>query len=308
MKTIKKMTSETMASYVQAFEVAEKQMLPMLPYVKMPFHDFNRYKTYHDKGIFLMDTVGEEACLYHLYHLTEGDDTLRITLCLPTSWEKRFEILETSVPNLKQWFMANDSSRRFVVQTLEYGEIEYYPTLGEYLMPIFIKNGFEPKYRMYMKKEKPTVEVTAPEGVVVKAFEASELNSLKSFYYDEKALENLKYFTNCTLEEFLESMQKPFAIEHSKVAYDQDGQIIGATVVAKEDDKIWIDNFSVLPEYEQTHIGTYLLNQTVKSIEAKESQGDLIIYLNRDCFEAIEACEKNGFVSFEFWTDLFLDK
>lgn len=308
MNTIKKITSETMATYVQAFEVAEKQMLPMLPYVKMPFHDFDRYKTYHDKGIFLMDTVGEEACLYHLYHLTEGDDTLRITLCLPTSWEKRFEILETSVPNLRQWFMENDPSKRFIVQTLEYGEIEYYPTLGEYLMPIFIKNGFDAKYRMYMKKEKPAAEVIAPEGVVVKPFEVSERHRLKAFYYEEKGLENLKYFTNCTLEEFLDAMQKPFAIEHSKVAYDQDGKIIGATVVAQEEDKVWIDNFSVLPAYDKTDIGAYLLHQTLKSIEAKQVQHDIIIYLNRDCFEAIEACEKNGFVAFEFWTDLFLDK
>ncbi len=70
----------------------------------MPLHDLIRYKQYSEKGIYLIDYIGDEYCLYHFYHLSEGDDTLRATLILPSSWEKRFEIIEKSIPNIKEWF------------------------------------------------------------------------------------------------------------------------------------------------------------------------------------------------------------
>ncbi|WP_026477786.1 GNAT family N-acetyltransferase [Alkaliphilus transvaalensis] len=310
-----KITSETMHDFAEKIEYGKKHFIPMLPFVRIPYHNFDKYKTFSEKGIYLIDYVDDEYCLYHLYHLTPGDDTLRATLILPSNWNKRFEIIEKSIPNLKEWFLREDDSKKFIIQSLEYGEIEYFPTLSHYLIPTIIKNGFNPKYRMYMKLEDGETE-TEPTPIVnllnsslrVVNFSEEMLEDVIDFYYRNESTKNYQYFTNCTFEEFIEMFKQEFTTTYSKFILDAQGKIVAGILPTRENDKIWIDNFTVHPAYSNSNVGEYLLNQALKKILKDQPNETICIYLNRDCYEAVEACEKNGFTSFEFWTDMILEK
>ncbi len=311
MKKIKRITSDTISEFADKIEYAKTSFIPMLPFVKMPLHDFDRYKLYSEKGIYLIDYIEDEYCLYHFYHLSEGDDTLRATLILPSSWEKRFEIIEKSIPNIKEWFLAEDTSKKFIIQSLEYGEIEYFPTLSHYLIPTIIRNGFEPKYRMYMKKDGNTPVPQAGElGKGLSEINYSEkfLNNIIDFYYKYESTRNYRYFTNCTYEEFLEMFKQDFTINNSKFITTENGRIVAGIIVSKDSGKIWIDNFTVSPEYNGSSVGDYILSKTIDQLSKVCSEEDLYIYLNRDCHDAVTACEKNGFIPFEFWTDMILER
>ena len=311
MKNIKKITSDTMSEFAEKIEHAKMSFIPMLPFIEMHLHDFDRYKNYSEKGIYLIDYIGDEYCLYHLYHLNEGDDTLRGTLILPSSWEKRFEIIEKSIPNVKEWFLTEDTSQRFIIQSLEYGEIEYFPTLSHYLIPTIIRNGFEPKYRMYMKREASSMVSQA--GKLEKdlseiKYSEKILNDLVNFYYKSESTRDYKYFTNCTYEEFLELFKQDFTINNSKFITEDNGKIVSCIVVSKDLGKIWIDNFSVSTQYSGTDIGDYILSSTIIQLSKLYPEETIYIYLNRDCYEAVNSCKKNGFTPFEFWTDMILER
>lgn len=311
MKNIKRITSDTINEFAEKIEYAKANFIPMLPFVKMPLHDFDRYKFYSEKGIYLIDYIEDEYCLYHFYHLSEGDDTLRATLILPSSWEKRFEIIEKSIPNIKEWFLAEDTSEKFIIQSLEYGEIEYFPTLSHYLIPTIIRNGFEPKYRMYMKRD-GNVQVPQTgeleKGLSETNYSEKLLNSIIDFYYKCESTRNYRYFTNCTYDEFLEMLKEDFTINNSKFITADNGRIVSGIILSKELGKIWIDNFTVSPEYNGRGVGDYILSKTINQLSKAYREEIIYIYLNRDCFDAITACEKNGFIPFEFWTDMILER
>lgn len=309
MKTIKRITSDTISEFAEKIEHAKENFIPMLPFIKMPLHDFDRYKSYSDKGIYLIDYIGDEYCLYHLYHLSEGDDTLRATLILPSNWDKRFEIIEQSIPNIKEWFVEEDDSKKFIIQSLEYGEIEYYPTLSHYLIPTIVRNGYEPKYRMYMKRDGslPLPQVTdLDEGLSETNYSLELLDDVTNFYY--ASTNNYRYFTNCTHDEFLEMLEQDFTTQNSKFITDDQGNIVAGIIATQDSEKIWIDNFTVSPEYNNSRIGEHLLSKTIWDLSNNCPDETLYIYLNRDCYDAISACENNGFVPFEFWTDMIFER
>lgn len=311
MKTIKRITSDTINEFAEKIEYAKDNFIPMLPFVKMSLHDFDRYKFYSDKGIYLIDYIDDEYCLYHLYHLGEGDDTLRATLILPSNWNKRFEIIEKSIPNVKEWFLMEDNSKKFIIQSLEYGEIEYFPTLSHYLIPTIIKNGFEPKYRMYMQRDGnlPVHQV----GELVESLSETNysdelLNNIIDFYFKNESTKNYRYLINCTYEEFLDMVKQDFTINNSRFITSGNDRIVSGIVASMESGKIWIDNFTVLPEYDNSSIGEYILSETIMHLSKVYPGETTYIYLNRDCHDAVSACEKNGFVPFEFWTDMILKR
>lgn len=311
MYNIKKITSESMDEFSQKIEYAKKNFIPMLPFIKMPFHDFDRYKSFNDKGIFLIDYLKEGYCLYHLYHLVQGDDTLRATLILPSSWEKRFDLVEESIANIKEWFIKEDTSSKFIIQSLEYGEIEYYPTLSHYLIPTIIRNGFEPKYRMYMKRQ-PDLTVNQvsylEEGLKLVNYSDDILENIINFYYKNESTKNLKYLTNCTYDEFLDMLKQDFTMNNAKFIKALNGDIIAGIIPSLDSGKVWIDNFTVHPNYDNNEMSKYLLCETIKQLSKSYSEETIYIYLNRDCKNAISACEENGFTPFEFWVDMILER
>lgn len=311
MKTIKRITANTISEFADKIEYAKANFIPMLPFVKMPMHDFDRYKFYSEKGIYLIDYIGNEYCLYHLYHLNEGDDTLRATLILPSNWEKRFEIIEKSIPNIKEWFLSEDNSKKFIIQSLEYGEIEYFPTLSHYLIPTIIRNGFEPKYRMYMKRDWNVPVHQADElasGFSATNYSDKLLDNIIDFYFKNESTRNYRYFTNCTYEEFLDMLKQEFTINNSRFMTVDNDRVVSGIIVSKESGKVWIDNFSVSPEYNDSSIGDCILSETIIQLSKVCPEEAIYIYLNRDCHDAVSTCEKNGFVPFEFWTDMILER
>lgn len=310
MNTIIRVTSETIKEFAEKFEAAKNEMIPMLPFIKRPFHDqnFELYKQYSDRSIYLIDYIEDEYCLYRLYHLNENDDTLRITLILPSSWEKRVDIVDKSIANLKEWFLKEDPSKRFLIQILEFGEIEYYPTLSHYLIPTIIKNGFTPTYRMYMKRDHniPLTEVSTEFSDLTKlSFSEDIIPEILQFYYESK---NSGYFLCETKEELIKLFKDEFFKKSAIFLKNDQNKIIAGVFSTKDDNKIWVDNLFVTSQYCNKGIEEYILREELKLIYKLYPYGDIICYLTRSFRNQVNAFEKNGFIPFEFWVDFTLEK
>lgn len=303
---MKRITRETFFQFREKIEVGKRSFIPMLPFVKTDDHDFDTYMTFSEKGIYLIDVLdGGAYCLYHLYHLTSGDETLRATLLLPSHWEKRFEIIEASIPNLKYWFLTEDPSTKFIIQSLEYGEIEYYPTLSHYIIPTLIRNGFTPKYRMYMRREPQPLQtkLKIPDGYTVINYTDDVLSDLLQFYFNNEEIKDFHYFSNVTETQFKEIFKNDFTRTHMKIMINLTGEIVAAIILSKNRGENWIDNFTIHPR--ESNIADYLLYETLNDLAPTD---DVYVYVNRDCKQAVAACENHDFQPFEFWTDLILER
>jgi len=71
---------------------------------------------------------------------------------------------------------------------------------------------------------------------------------------------------------------------------------------------VWVDNFTVSPEFNECSVGDYILNKTINQLSKSYPEETIYIYLNRDCYDAVNVCEKNGFTPFEFWTDMIFER
>ncbi|QOY38341.1 hypothetical protein AWH56_012880 [Anaerobacillus isosaccharinicus] len=303
---MKRITRENFFEYKEKIEIGKCHFIPMLPFVKLDDHDFDIYMTYSEKGIYLIDYLDDGLyCLYHLYQLTSGDETLRATLLLPSHWENRFEIIEKSISNLKHWFRVEEISTKLIIQSLEYGEIEYYPTLSHYIIPTLIRNGFLPKYRMYMRRVPQPLQtkMKTPEGYKIINYTDDLLPDLLQFYFKNKEIKEFHYFSNLTETQFKEKFMNNFTRTYTKIMKDPKGGIIAAIIPGNDRGEIWIDNFTVHPKVHG--ISEFLLNQMLNDIATTD---DVYVYVNRDCKGEVDACEKHNFQPFEFWTDLILEK
>lgn len=303
---MKRITWETFYEYKEKIEIGKRNFIPMLPFVNTDDHDFDVYMTYSEKGIYLIDNLDNDLfCLYHLYHLTSGDETLRATLLLPSHWEDRFEIIDKSISNLKHWFLAEENSSKLIIQSLEYGEIEYYPTLSHYIIPTLIRFGFLPKYRMYMRREPQLLQtkMRIPEEYTIINYTDDNLPELLQFYFENKEIKEFYYFSNVTETEFKDKFINDFTRTYTRIMKDPKGNIIAAVIPGNDRGEIWIDNFTVHPKV--NGISEFLLNQTLNDIDPTD---DVYVYINRDCKGTVAACQKYNFQPFEFWTDLILEK
>ncbi|MCD8500416.1 MAG: hypothetical protein LRY71_00420 [Bacillaceae bacterium] len=303
---MKRVTGENFYQFQEKIKTGIRDIIPMLPFVKTDDHNFEMYMTYSDQGIYLIDDLGNGLdCVYHLYHLTPGDNTLRATLILPSNWEKRFEIIENSISKLKKWFLTEDCSTKLIIQSLEYGEIEYYPTLSHYIIPTFIKKGFTPKYRMYMRRVPQPIKtkLEIQEGFTLSRYTDDLISELNHFYFENKAIKEFHFWSNLTKTQFKDKFTNEFTRRYTKIMKDPTGEIIAAVIPTKDREEIWIDNFTVHPKFENCaesllHQALYDMNPTV----------DVYVYVNRDCKGTVAACANYNFQPFEYWTDLIFEK
>ncbi len=316
MSSIQMITADNFSIFAERVEIDLDKFIPMLPFVKTNYHNFDRYKTYSDKGIYLIDNLDNgEYCLYHLYHLDEGDDTLRITFILPSSWERRVQIVEKSFSNFIKWFREEDSSEKFMIQILEYGEFQLLPTLSHYIIPTLLKNQFETKYKMYMRRDRTVLissEVKlAPEFTKVE-YNDGMLDEIIDFYYNNH-FEN--YLINCSEEEVREFSQTEELFKKSAMFIkNKEGKIVAGIFSTKDDGSViypgsfWMENFAVHSEYDDQDLGKYLLSEQIKLLASLYPDQDAIAYISREYRKAVRDYEFLNFVPFEFWVDAILEK
>jgi len=313
MKGLQVINENNFELFSKSIEAGLESFIPMLAFVKNSCHDFNRYKKYNPQTVYLIDYVGEDHCLYHLYSLKGDEKTLRTTLILPSSWDRRFEIIEKSLPNVKAWFLQQDQYRDFLIQVLEYGEIEYYPTLSYYIVPTIVKNGFEPQYKMYMKNDGGDHSLEKPElplGYSYDKFNSQMLGELLSFYYDQGHGE---YVIDYTKEELMELSKDDFFQASLTLIRDNGGSIRGAVMGARDDywndgTRVWMGNFAVSKGEHEERLAYCLLSKQLSVYSNLSPQGDIIAYLDRKYQKVFRIYEKFGFVPFEFWIDAKLKK
>jgi len=293
--------------FIDSIDKAKRDMIPMMGFVEQDFHDFDQYKGV-ESSILLRHEVGDESCVIHLYHLNPGDMTLRSTLILPSSWDKRVDIIRQTIPKLLEWFEGYDQADKLLIQSLEYGEVEIFPTLAAYIVPILLDHGFDPTYRMYMKLDQEVDLEVELEGIDLVTYQDVDKDPLMAFYYQGPAHDKHRYFTNCTKDEVLETLDCPDFRKYGRLAKDKTGQIVGATMISLDEKTVWIDNFTVDEAYDQTGLSKMLLAETLKTIRRDYTEKDIVIYLNRNCAQARQACEANGMKAYEFWVDLFYTK
>ncbi|KAB3531103.1 hypothetical protein [Alkaliphilus serpentinus] len=307
--------------FKRLFVKAEEEFISMLPFEKKPFHDFERYitNTSNEKHFFhssfmAIDEMDEDYCLYHFYYLNEGDDTLRTTLILPSNWDRRFEILEKSIKNLKEWLKNQDHIKRLLVQSLEMGKVEYYPTLSHYIIPVLIKAGFNPDYRMYMKWREGTLSVnsTLPEGFSVTGYDEKMKKEIIEFY-TTNTFEG--YFSTMVGEELLQQFSEEAFRRTARFILDKEQKIVGglfAVLDSSEDvmvgNKIWFEDLAILKEYNDLGLDSYLVSKVLRAVTEKYPNVDTYTYASRKAKKTVKAFKSNNFNGFEFWVDMVFNK
>lgn len=308
-------TSENFSTFAEKIEIGQKEFIPMLPFVKNEFHNFDLYKKHNGKGTYIIDHLDGGYCLYYVYHLPGDPETLRMNLILPSSWERRVEIIEESFPHVIEWFKREDISKRFLVQVLEYGELIVFPTLDQYIIPTLLKNAFQPEYKMYMRREGNaplTLEYQLPDGL--KKVEKGEnlLERAIDFYYNNSFSD---YLINCSKEEVYHFSVTDSLFEKTAIFIENEDSEIVAGIFSTQDDgsyiypgSYWMENFAVHPDYIGLDLGKYLLQEELKLLQEIYSGEDVIAYVTRDSKKAVAVYETLGFVPFEFWVDANLYK
>lgn len=305
---IREINIDSISEFAEKIELAKQQFIPLLPFVKREFHDFDKYKQYSDKSIYLIDDMDEDYCLYHFY-LDKTNDALRTTLIIPSDYGRRFEILDRSIGNVVNWFRKNMKCKQMIIQSLEYGEIEYYPTLSHYIIGPILANGFDSKKYMYMKKliEKENGELCLNDDMTLECYSEDINDEILQFYYGEK-IKSDQFFVSCTYEEFNVFIKDEFTSETARFVRNREGQIIAGAIITKGNGKVWIDNLLVDGRYIQDNVGEYLLNKLVVMLAETCPEEDVYIISDRRSKALREICKKNGFAAIEFWVDMTLER
>ena len=135
---------------------AKTDFIPMLPFVKTEGNAWNLevYRLQDEKSLHLIDELDKDYCLYHSRTDREpgSSSLLGFTTIIPSSWERRVEIMERSIPNLLEWISDDGDFQGVTLSILEHGEYQAWPTLSPYLIPILVRNGLETTYWMYMRR------------------------------------------------------------------------------------------------------------------------------------------------------------
>jgi hypothetical protein len=313
MTVLKLITQDNFDLFVKGIETGQRDFIPMLAFVKNEHHDFDRYKKFSPNAIYLIDYVGEDYCMYHLYSLKDDDRTLRTTLILPSNWDRRFEIVEKSLPNIKNWFLSNDNYDEFLIQVLEYGEVEYYPTLSYYMVPTIIKNQFVPQYKMYLKRSFDCPQLSPavlPQGYKYLEFNDGLVNKALDFYYNQ---EHRDYMIDYEKNELIDLFKDEFFTKAITLIGDDKGNIVAASIGAQDTfwnngSKMWMGNLAVSKGTHEEELAKCLMSKHLDNLSSLEPQRDIIVYLDRSCQRVFGLYESFDFIPFEFWIDARLKK
>ncbi len=299
---------------------AERKYFPMLGYKKMPFHDkiLNNHKINNDSEKQNSDFMNKhwrvidyldngEYCLYHLYVMKNNPSMLITTLIVPSSFNSRYEIVEKSIKNILKWMSKNPEFKSFKVQVLECGEVQIYPSLAYYLIPLLKKENFKPHYPLYLKSntKNDLSSYTLNNDFHIKIGKENDFNELLDFYYDNSFY---NYFLCDTAEELHELRNKPLFYESLITIRNSDDKIIAAVFAdIDEEDKLWIDNYAVANDYVESNIGPYLLAEEFKTLKSLYEDTDIYIYTFREYVKSISEYNQCGFTGFEYWVDLIYE-
>lgn len=312
---IKRVTETDMPEFLACLNKNLTKVIPMLPFVEHSFHTFEMYKSFPKRGLYLLDRLSEEeTCLYHMYQLNEKDSLLRATLVLPSSWDKRVSLMEASVVHLKEWLNENATVNQFMIQCLEYGEIEYYPTLNHYLVPILLKAGFNPIYRMYMaydlEKELPHKvddQWLLDQGLALEPLKASDETALFEFYHQQMSNPQDQFITHCTREEFKAFLKEERSLmtQTSFTLKTKTGEMVGAIIGSNDDGKLWLDNLVVAIGDGSEKAAQCLVTASLEAFKKIERPSNTVhVYVDRHLLFSVGAYKTCGFQPFEFWVDL----
>ena len=103
-------------------------------------------ETYDDQFLWLFHDLGTDHCLYAF---PKQGKALWFSFVLPSDWNRRFEIFDSSLPQILSWFKAEEKYQYL------YGKMEAQdtpPTLLDGYLPSFLRNEFKTEYRMWMKR------------------------------------------------------------------------------------------------------------------------------------------------------------
>ena len=308
---IKEITKENFHEFKLLMEKGLENFIPMLPFVKSEFQEFGRYLKFNDRAIYVIDEISEtENCIYHFFTLPDSKDLLRVTLILPSNFDNRIEIAEKSLENIKGW-LNTKGYNQFMVQTLEHGEIEYYPTLSNYLLPILIKLGFKPHYRVYLTIDNIS-EAYVPQNIILPT-ELQMVNytdGLKDkvidFYFNEPAN---GYYNPFTYTEFIDAIKCEEFARSARFIIDANKKVVGGIFSGHGsfEKKIWIDGLKVSNLSNEEDLALLLIISQIELAQDLYSNDEITVYLSREYQKHIKLFETFGFYGFEFWVDAILD-
>ncbi|MBI1928262.1 GNAT family N-acetyltransferase [Candidatus Poribacteria bacterium] len=297
---------EEVRDLTEKLRIGQKDYLPMIfGTVKESIKQTEALEKLDEPYIGLVDNLDKENCVYTL---RRAENALWIALILPSNWEKRFTIFEASLPNLMTWFMQQAGYQYLYAEIRE--KAPRFPTVTNDLLPIFLKNGFKPEYRMLMKRhgKLPIPDaLPLPEGFTQEGYAEKNFDEIAAFVSDVYTRENVGYDLDAAKKWIGQDTKNEIFVRTAKLLRDGKGTLVGAGWCGSGDAPD-IGELVVSQEYQGKGLGTYLLNEAIRFLAERYPGKDIYLGTCREWKKALNLYEKYDFVPERFWTWLNLNK
>ncbi|MBI1930076.1 GNAT family N-acetyltransferase, partial [Candidatus Poribacteria bacterium] len=230
---------------------------------------------------------------------------LWIELMLPSDWNRRFEIVEMSLPNLIDWYWKQKPYQYLYAEMS--GAEPRYPTVEIAALPIFLKHPFKTEYRMSMKRDGtlPMPEfLPMPDGFKQERYADAAFDELTALASEVYTRENVDHSLNDAVRSIGPEVNDPEFRDSAILVRNDSGKLVGAVWCNRD----CLGELVVLQEYQGKGLGRYLFNESLRFIAEKHPGQDIYVGTCREWKKAVRLYEKYDFVPHKCWLYLSLNK
>ena len=303
MPTIQSITDHTFSDFIDRLQDGRKCYLPMIfGTTAESIRQTEWLDAYDDQYAYLIHPLPGGECTYALRR-ADHRAALWFSLILPSDWDRRFDLLDASLPGLINWFMTNDTYRYLYAQL---GLDNTPPTILGTFLPIFLGHGFNAEYRMDMHRPPGLAmpdQMTVPAGVVETAYTDGMHDELAAFAHTVYTAEGVSYSLENARRCVGRDLEDDFFRESATFLRNEEGELVGA-IWWSADEEPYLGEFLVARSCQGRGYGRYLLTKAIRHMKRRFPQKSIRLGTCREWVRARALYEAYGFVPDRMYTNL----
>lgn len=307
MSSIQNISERDFDAFTDRLKTGRKTYLPMILGTSMASTKQTEWlDAFNDQYAYLIDPVSDGDCVYVLRR-ADPRAALWFSLILPSDWDRRFEILDLSLPNLIGWFRGNDSYRYLFAQL---GRDDTPPTVLEAFLPTFQRHGFNTEFRMDMHRPTGLAlpdQMAVPDGVEETTYSEDMREELAVFAHEVYTAAGVNYSLESARRCVWRDIEGDLFQESATFLRDGDGKLVGA-IWWSADEEPYLGEFIVDRARQGQGYGRYLLNKAIRHMTRRFPNKRIRLNTCREWARARSLCESYGFLPDRMYTNLNLPK